>query len=304
MAINLKTFAKNLTYQADTSVRQIFKDLNELAEIKQLAEKKVAYFRTWAVGIWLGIVLIIIVGFFAAFNNLSLMLFLTEWMSVIFFIFLILIITAIFCSVKQSYYNKLKLRDERYELPKKIVSMVNRDRTPNSNVKIRIHFTPAGQMGKKTQTLPHPLIRIGRKQGWKLDIFEDQWLTLEGKFLDSTNFFLTVTELNRRAYGQNARGKWKSKDKPKGTEINLKLSFPSKKYGSIHVIQKAAPEAVKLPEEVNLKRMKVTGKAIDLTVNTPYFSNYPEMYQTITMMFLSLYQILNFAKLLSKRRAS
>jgi hypothetical protein len=304
MAINLKTFAKNLTYQADTSVRQIFKDLKELAEIKQLAEKKVAYFRTWAVGIWLGIVLIIIVGFFAAFNNLSLMLFLTEWMSVIFFIFLILIITAIFCSVKQSYYNKLKLRDERYELPKKIVSMVNRDRTPKSNVKIMIHFTPAGKMGKKIQTLPHPLIRIGRKQGWKLDIFEDQWLTLEGKFLDSTNFFLTVTELNRTAYGQNARGKWKSKDKPKGTEINLKLSFPRKKYGSIHVIQKAAPEAVKLPEEVNLKRMKVTPKAIDLTVNTPYFSNYPEMYQTITMMFLSLYQILNFAKMLSKRRAS
>ena len=304
MAINLKTFAKDLTYQANTSVRQIFKDLKELAEIKQLAEQKVAYFRTLAVGLWYGIVLSIIVGFFAAANNIALLLFLTDWMSVVFFIFLILIITAIFCSVKQTYYNKLKLRDERCELPKKILSMVNRDRTPNSNVKIMILFTPAGEMGKKTQTLPHPLIRIGRKQGWKLDIFEDQWLTLEGKFQDSTNFFLTVTEINRRAYGQNARGKWKSKNKPKGTEINLKLSFPSKKYGSIHVIQKAAPEAVKLPEQVNLKRMKVTGKAIDLTVNTPHFFKQEQMYQTITMMFLSLYQILNFAKMLSKKRAS
>ncbi len=299
MAINLKTFAKDLTYRADTSVRQIVKDLKELAEIKQLAEKKVAFFRTLAVGIWLGIVLIIIVGFFAAFNNVALMLFLTEWMSVGIFMFLILIITAIFCSVKQSYYNKLKLRDERCELPKKILSMVNRDRTPNSNVKIMIHFTPAGEKGKKIQTLPHP-----SKRGWKLDIFEDQWLTLEGKFIDSTNFSLTLTDLNRRAYGYNPRGKRKSKNKPKGTEINLKLSFPSKKYGSIHVIQKAAPEAVKLPEDVNLKRMKVTPKAIDLTVNTPHFFNQEEMYQTITMMFLSLYQILNFAKMLSKRRAS
>jgi hypothetical protein len=297
MAINRKTFAKDLTYQADTSVRQIFKDLKELAEIKQLAEQKVAYFRTWAVGIWLGIVLIIIVGFFAAFNNLALMLFLTEWMSVVFFIFLILIITAIFCSVKQSYYNKLKLRDERYELSKKILSMVNRDRTPKSNVKIRIHFTPAGEKGKKIQTLRHP-----SKRGWKLDIFEDRWLTLEGKFRDNTNFSLTLTDLNRRAYGFNANGKWKSKDKPKGTEINLKLSFPSKKYGSIHVIQKAAPEAVKLREDVNLKRMKVTPKAIDLTVNTLYFFYPKEMYQTITMMFLSLYQILNFAKMLSRKR--
>ncbi len=68
------------------------------------------------------------------------------------------------------------------------------------------------------------------------------------------------------------------------------------------MIQKAATEAVKLPEEVNLKRMKVTGKTIDLTVNSPYFFNQEEMYQTITMMFLSLYQILNFAKLLSRKR--
>ena len=306
MAINLETFAKDLTYQADTSVRQIFKDLKELAEIKQLAEQKVAYFSSWAVGSWLGIVLIIIIiGFF--FFPLIIIIrlffpFLNTWTSLRglgFFIFAVLIVSAIFCSVKWNYYHKLKLRNDRYELPQKILSMVNRDRTPNSNVKIRIHFTPAGKMGKKIQTLPHP-----SKRGWKLDIFEDQWLTLEGKFLDSTNFFLSVTELNRTAYGQNPRGKSKSKNKLKGTEINLKLSFPGKKYGSIHVIQKAAPEAVKLPQKVNLKRMKVTPKAIDLTVNTPHFLKQEEMYQTITMMFLSLYQILNFAKMLSKRRAS
>jgi hypothetical protein len=298
MAINLETFAKDLTYQANTSVRQIFKDLKELAEIKQLAEQKAAYFRKLAVWSWLGIVLIII-GLCFAHSN--------AWTNLIgfgFFLLAVLIVPAIFCTVKLSYYNKLKLRDDRYELSKKILSMVNRDRTPNSNVKILIHFTPAGNMGKKTQTLPHPLIRIGRNPGWKLDIFEDQWLTLEGKFRDNTNFSLTLTDLNRRAYGFNARGKWKRKDKPKGTEINLKLSFPSKKYGSIHVIQKAAPEAVKLREDVNLKRMKVTPKAIDLTVNTPHFFNQEQMYQTITMMFLSLYQVLNFAKMLSKKRAS
>jgi hypothetical protein len=291
MAINLKTFAKDLTYQADTSVRQIFKDLKELAEIKQLAEQKAAYFSSFGCGVVLLIILAIFV-FFSALTSFQ-----KTGTTFGFIMFVILMIPIIFFAVKLSYYNKLKLRDYRYELPKKILSMVNRDRTPNSKVKILIHFTPAGKMGKKIQTLRHP-----SKRGWKLDIFEDRWLTLEGKFRDNTNFFLTVTELNRRAYGFNANGKWKSKDKPKGTEINLKLSFPSKKYGSIHIIQKAAPEAVKLPEDVNIKRMKVTGKTIDLTVNTLYFFNQKEMYQTITMMFLSLYQILNFAKLLSRKR--
>jgi len=291
MAINLKTFAKDLTYQADTSVRQIFKDLKELAEIKQLAEQKAAYFSSFGCGVILLIMFAIFV-FFSAVTSFK-----KTGTSFGFIMFVILMIPIIFFAVKLSYYNKLKLREERCELPKKILSMVNRDRTPKSNVKILIHFTPAGKMGKKIQTLRHP-----SKRGWKLDIFEDQWLTLEGKFLDSTNFFLTVTELNRTAYGQNPRGKSKSKNKLKGTEINLKLSFPSKKYGSIHVIQKAAPSAVKLPEDVNLKRMKVTPKAIDLTVKTPNYFNQKEMYQTITMMFLSLYQILNFAKLLSRKK--
>jgi hypothetical protein len=291
MAINLETFAKDLTYQANTSVRQIFKDLKELAEIKQLAEQKAAYFSSFGCGV----VLLIILAIFVFFSALT--RFQKTGTTFGFIMFVILMIPLIFFAVKLSYYNKLKLREDRYELPKKILSMVNRDRTPNSKVKIMIHFTPAGKMGKKIQTLRHP-----SKRGWKLDIFEDQWLTLEGKFRDNTNFFLTVTELNRRAYGFNANGKWKSKDKPKGTEINLKLSFPSKKYGAIHVIQKAAPEAVKLPEDVNIKRMKVTGKTIDLTVNTLYFFYQKEMYQTITMMFLSLYQILNFAKFLSRKR--
>ena len=292
MAINLETFAKDLTYQADTSVCQIFKDLKKLPEIKQLGEQKVAYFINLAIGSWLlGIGLIIIMAFFIdSINALTNLRGLKLLLAV-------LIVPAIFCTVKLYYYHTLKLRDDRYELSKKILSMVNRDRTPNSNVKIMIHFTPAGEKGKKIQTLRHPT-----KRGWKLDIFEDQWLTLEGKFQDSTNFFLTVTELNRRAYGRNLRGKSKSKTKPKGAEINLKLSFPRKKYGSIHVIQKAAPEAVKLPEYVNLKRMKVTSKAIDLTVNTPLILSQEGLYQTITMMFLSLYQILNFAKMLSKRQ--
>jgi len=294
MAINLETFAKDLTYRADTSVSQIFKDLNELAEIKQLAKQKYAYFKNLAGGLWLVIILM-----------LTFMLTFFMWLNALtnligFFLLAVLIVPAIFCSVKWSYYHKLNLRDERCELPKKILSMVNRDSTPNSNVIMVIHFTPAGEMGKEIQTLPHP-----RKRGWQLSIFEDRWLILEGKFLDSTNFFLTVTDLNRTAYGTKRRGKKLvsiSRNKPKGTEINLKLSFPSKKYGSIHVIQKAAPEAVKLPEEVNLKRIKVTAKAIELTVHTPPFFTQKEMYQTITMMFLSLYQVLNFAKFLSRKR--
>lgn len=131
MAINLKTFAKDLTYQADTSVRQIFKDLKELAEIKQLAEQKVAFYSSFGC---CGVALIIFLIFlwFFALTNFS------TGRTFGFIMFVILIIPTIFCSVKWNYYHRLKLRDDRYELPKKILSMVNRDRTPNSKVKIMI----------------------------------------------------------------------------------------------------------------------------------------------------------------------
>ena len=299
MAINLTTFAKDLTYQADTSVGQIFNDLKEIAEIKQLAEQKIAYFSRW--GRWVAVynIFVMLVSFSAVTN------FLSDGRSggfiIMMFVIVILVSPTIFYYAKLSYYNKWKLRDDRCELPKKILSMVNRDLTPNSNVKILIDFTPGGKMGKRIQTLPHP-----GKIGGNLEIFEDQWLTLEGKFIDSSNFCLTVTDLNRKASWFNSRGKFKSKYKDKGTDINLRLTFPSKKYGATSFLQQATQSAVKLPAGtgVQLKQIKVAGKAIDLTVNTPQNLNQEDMYQTITMMFLSLYQVLNFAKRLSKRRAS
>jgi hypothetical protein len=301
MAINLETFAKDLTYQADTSVRQIFKDLKEIAEIKQLAEQKIAYFSSW--GRWVAVynIFVMLVSFSAVTN------FSSDGRSgrfiIMMFVIVILVSPTIFYYAKLSCYNKWKLRDDRCELPKKILSMVNRDLAPNSNVKILIDFTPVGKMGKRIQTLPHP---DPGKIGWNLEIFEDQWLTLEGKFIDSSNFCLTVTDLNRKASWVNRRGRFKSKYKDKGTDINLRLTFPSKKYGATSFLQQATQSAVKLPAGtgVQLKQIKVAGKAIDLTVNTPQNLNQEEMYQTITMMFLSLYQILNFAKMLSKRRAA
>ncbi len=302
MAINLTTFAKDLTYQADTSVSQIFKDLKEIAGIKQLAEQKIAYFSIW--GRWVAVynIFVMLVSFSAVTN------FSSDGRSggfiIMMFVIVILVSPTIFYYAKLSYYNKWKLRDDRCELPEKILSMVNRDLTPNSNVKILIDFTPVGKMGKRIQTLPHPDPGKSRWNLEILEIFEDQWLTLEGKFIDSTNFCLTVTDLNRKASWVNRRGRFKSKYKDKGTNINLRLTFPSKKYGATNFLQQATQSAVKLPAGigVQLKQIKVGGKAIDLTVNTPQNLNQEDMYQTITLMFLSLYQVLNFAKMLSRKR--
>jgi hypothetical protein len=103
MAINLKTFAKDLTYQANTSVRQIFKDLKELAEIKQLAEQKAAYFSTWGLR-GVGLILFAIFMWFFALTNL-----LKDGARFGFIMLVIpIVIATIFCAVKWNYYQKLK----------------------------------------------------------------------------------------------------------------------------------------------------------------------------------------------------
>jgi hypothetical protein len=292
MAINLKAFAKSLTYQADTSVEQIYKDFKELEEIQEFAEQKIAYFKN----------LMGLCGYGAALVSVGLVIGLStnslNWTMFTFYLLFIITGFLLFWSSKEDYYSKLKLPEERYELLKKIVLMVNRDLAPNSKLKILVRFTlPNGKTGEKIKTLPHP-----RKRGWNVDMFEERWLALEGKFIDTTNFLLTITKMKTRAYGKNANGKSKSKDKPKGTEINLKLNFPSKRYGCMNFLREATQSGVKLPEGVQLKRLKVTPKAIDLTVQ--FYGNHgtEHLYKTITMMFLSLYQVLNFAKILSRKR--
>ncbi len=68
-------------------------------------------------------------------------------------------------------------------------------------------------------------------------------------------------------------------------------------------LQNDVSSAVKLPNLSYMKGLRVTEKAMHMIVRiAPQVAdNSEEIYQTITMMFLSLYQVLNLAKELSKK---
>jgi hypothetical protein len=92
----------------------------------------------------------------------------------------------------------------------------------------------------------------------------------------------------------------------RGSEIILKLSFSPRQYGAIKVLREEAQGAIQLPPGVEMKGLKMTDKAILLNVKIPPDSgakNQEALYKIITMMFLSLYQILNLAKMLTKKNA-
>jgi multimeric flavodoxin WrbA len=91
----------------------------------------------------------------------------------------------------------------------------------------------------------------------------------------------------------------------KGSEIILKVNCSPRQYGAIKVLREEAREAIQLPPGVEVKGLKITDKAILLNVIVPPNSgakSQETLYKIITMMFLSLYQILNLAKMLTKKK--
>ncbi len=290
MSVDVKNFQKTLTYTATASSRIIFQDLGEIAKIDKEIKKKKSQFS-----------LVLIIGIVGVFCSGFLLGSLPALVGIILLIGFV--ITAITGVIFVSRYGSLDISNYRHELSKKVLSLLNRDRNGKTDVNINLILSPPTQKNKRVSTSSHPT-----RPNWKVEIFRDQWLNLEGEFLDGTCFKLTLTEVYRTASGwkRSTRGKskHKSKTKSKGSEITLKLNYSQRRYGAIKVLKQDARGAIKLPEQAIMTRLSVTDKVIILKVKvSPNISeNQEALYQTISMMFLSLYQILSLAKILTKKK--
>jgi len=287
MPIDVATFRKNLTYTATASAAQIFQNLDELTEIdKQIENKKSLATLVLVIGA---------IALFASFFLLGINPSLGEILIVS------SIVAVIVGGILLARYSRLDIQNYRYELIKPLLSLVSRDSKENIAFNINLVFSSPTAKNKQVSSGNHP-----NRRRWKVQLFHDQWCNFEGELLDGNRFQLTLSELNRIASGTNPRGKHKSKTKLKGSEIILKLNFSPRQYGAIKVLREEAREAIQLPPGVEIKGLKMTDKAILLNVKVPPDSgakSQEALYKIITMMFLSLYQILNLAKMLTKKNA-
>jgi hypothetical protein len=287
MPIDVATFRKTLTYTATASAAQIFQDLDELTEIdKQIENKKSLA------------TLVLVIGAIALFASFFL-LGINPTLGGI--LIVSSIVPVIVGGILLARYSWLDIQNYRYELIKPLLSLVSRDSKENAAFNINLVFSSPTAKNKQSSSGNHP-----HRRGWKVQLFQDQWCNFEGELLDGNRFQLTLSELNRIASGRNPRGKYKSKTKLKGSEIILKLNFSPRQYGAIKVLREEAREAIQLPPGVEVKGLKMTDKAILLNVKIPPDSgakSQEALYKIISMMFLSLYQILNLAKMLTKKNA-
>ncbi|MCG6137785.1 MAG: hypothetical protein MET45_24645 [Nostoc sp. LLA-1] len=295
MPIELQQFRKNLTYEVKSPLTIITTDLNDLVALSQLAEirknkhgkKAIYYFVGAAV---LGVLSLIV----SSLSILSLLLKLGC---------IGLAIAWVYSLVMMSKFARLNILNYRYNVTKQILDMLARDLDEMADFYLKLSFQNDETNENKINTIPHPY-----RTGWKIDIYQNQWLNIQGIFLDKTRFKLTTMGLTKKQYGwkrgRSGKSKYKSKVKSVGLDINLSLTYPQRRYGAVKILKNEIRDAIKLPYVAVMRNLKITDKAMHLMVRIPPNQSeiQEDIYQTIVAMFLSLYQILNLAKMLSQEK--
>lgn len=285
MPIQLNQFRKNLTYEVTAPIESIVADLQQITELDKLAEIKQEEYGKKALYCFVGLFISILLVGFLPILIISLFGF---------------IIGLIYTLVMRYRFSRINIANYRYDVAQKLLQMLDRDIEKTAEIILHLSFKPSDKKEYKTGTIPHPY-----KSGWKIDNHEHEWLKVQGQFLDKTRFQLTANGLSKRQYGwkQGTRkNKYKSKNKSRGLDISLILHYSQRRYGEVKALENTLLESVKLPNLAYLKGAKVTNKTIQLVVRvgSQVADNSEEIYQTITMMFLSVYQVLNFAKKVAK----
>lgn len=300
MPIEFLKFRKNLSYTAKANVSTVIADLQEIAGIDQLAELQQTKYAKRALDYCYGIIGCFVLGFILLFLIARIPI-LVLGIFALFLGIVVLTIAIIYELFKKFKVGRLNIINYRYEVTQRIVQMLARDMDVASEIEIQLSFKQTKNKENKTETIPHP-----NKRDWKIDKYQNEWLRLKGQLLDKTRFLLTATQGSKTQYGWkrglSGKSKYKTKSNDVGLDVILTLNYPQRRYGAIKILQNEVSNAVKLPNLSYMRNVKVTEKAMHLSVRiAPQVAdNEQEIYQTITMMFLSLYQVLNLAKVLSK----
>jgi hypothetical protein len=296
MVRNSKATLKHPAYQSTASIATMIQNLSGIAQRQQdIVRKKTRL--TWTA----------VVAFAGAFGSFFVAGLIPPLGAVL---IVVCLGYGIYAVIGVNHQGKIELVKYRYALLARLLKVFDRDMQNSSPVSVVAVFSKPDQPHKKQDTIPHPT-----RQKWKLDRFCDRWLDLKGRFLDGSRFDLSVTEFYQKAYGwkrgRSGKSKYKTKSKSKGWEVALTLKYSARKYGATQVLQQEIQDAIQLPSQAVLKGLKVTPKSIQLVVKVRPNASSPtdeineaELYRTITMMFLSLYQVLNLAKLLSRPKGA
>jgi hypothetical protein len=301
MPIEVSQLREALLYTTQSPLANILDDLVQIKEIDRIAEGKQKEYGEKALSYFIGLLFALFLTAILMSQNPKNLIF-SLFTGLLVIINLVLIICLSYALVERGKFKRLNFKNYRYDLTKQLLQMLARDMDAASVFDLKLSFQHVEYHKNKIGTNPHP-----HKSGWKIDNYCNEWVRLQGQFLDKTRFNLSLTELFKKEYGwkrgRSGKQKYKTKTKTLGLDISLKLTYPQRRYGAVKILQNEVNNAVKLPQTSSLRAIKVSDKAI--FINTRIAPQFAEdqnvLYETIIAMFLSCYQILNLAKVLAKQ---
>ena len=186
MAIELKTLRKELVYKQVTPISSILQDFEELATTNSYLKVKQQSLNQLLKGAIIVVIVLVILIVFVPFLPISLLIILL----------LSFISIAIFAGIARLRYKGVNLPDQRCNLLHNILNMLARDIDESAAIETTVFFSSPTQKDKCIGKTEHPY-----QSGFKLDLFEDTWLKIQGLFLDRSIFLLTVTDLYQTKHG-------------------------------------------------------------------------------------------------------
>ncbi|MEO1298946.1 MAG: hypothetical protein AAFW75_24830 [Cyanobacteria bacterium J06636_16] len=329
MSVTALALRQQKAYQNTAAVPALLEDLKVIAELDRIAEVESRRLRQKAnttTGCGCGAAILAFVSF---------------WGASLIGIYVVLVIlpaicTAVVCLIwaaqtkrKALYEGELDVPNPRYRFLQRLLPVLQSDMKSKGTLGINLDLSAPDSRPKFVTQLPHP-----RRRDWKIDFFEDPWLRLKGRYVDSSRFLLTISQRHQIRSGRNVNGKLRTRPRFKGFDLRLDITCTPKlrpalmKFPSLH-------RAVQLPRGAVLKQVKTTPKGLCIKVRLPEgpFPGFvpasikPELtyrdpaqllpsaianaetavetalYETSLAMFLSAFQAINWARLRTRNLA-
>jgi hypothetical protein len=293
MLAHLNHFQQTRIYQNSVSLPALQKDLSKITEIDRNAEREqIRTEKIYRIGIWAIFIFLIgsiiltggfVVGIFVLIPGFT-------------------TVCIYYQKSRKAAFLNLAQRRDRYRILAQLSDFWKKDASSQNKFKITLDLNPPDISSKliHEKTLP-------RRKNGRIKIYHDSYLKVKGALLDGNKFYLQITEYYQTKTWMNVNRKYRFRPKKKGFNILLILSFSHDYDEILERLQQNLDRAVKLPKTVILKPVQLKPGKLHLKAKIPpqtsLQSQYNLLTQTVKMLFLSGYQILNLARMVNSKSA-
>ena len=315
MAVNITRFHNVFLYQSRATVPELLEDLKVLAGLDARAESQRVLL---TLGAWPtlipGVALSILsFGVWALGAD-------SELVTTAGLVGATLFAAGVLLFVWRDFLKPRDLDNRRYGLAEVLLKRLQVDLAPDAPVRLKLDLRQDDVREKR--------VKEDMVGWWNTQFFVDPWFLLEAPLADGTMLRIHMVErLQKRERSKtSASGRTKTKTKRKGSaRLEVSLRVKPERHPGLGAMKPRATAAVRLPERVELERVRVAADRMSMRVRlahdwavqvkrspddpeTPAFwkqaLSKDDASRTATMMLLSLYQVVQYARRRGKLQAT